>query len=920
MRLIDIGGQTIDIDEQLRDIERANCEESLHEFMVAAWKYVDPNPFVHGWPLEAVAEHLQAVCDGDIRRLIINIPPRCSKSSMTSVAFPAWVWAQRHDSPTSGPGVQFLTASFAQQLSIRDSVKTRRLLDSPWYQSLWGERFALTSDQNTKGRFDNNKGGTRLSTSVGSALTGEGGNCFVAGTLVSTPSGSRPIEALKVGDPVIAFDHSRGKVVISEVVATQVSSSNDLYQVRTLSGHRFVCTGAHPIFQPGRGYIGAAEMGRGDRIIIEKRAGDCSTPDLRLLLPIHKKTPLRSSQGAKTGKPGRILQQAMLLIAPRDKKYEAMRGLWQAAKRQASRILFSRMPAKNQVGQEKETHLPTLQSALRWLDGLLFVGLCGRRSLRKDAWGAKLTLQSYWPLFQSIQGNAPNCSRAGRPSLCFVPSAGQDCSAWQKNERISTGASHRRELAEQRARESNFSVPSLSQDASSWEVGAIASVTRISGSTQRVYDIQVKGCSNFFAEGILVHNCIIVDDPNAAQEAFSEATIHTTCEWWDSALSTRLNNPKTGALIVIQQRLAEDDLTGHILSKDIGDWTHLCLPMKYEWTRHSVSITGWNDPRGCDDDGEPLVLVDANGRRIPRDSAAQNELTNKREGTLLWPERFGPKEIDLLERQLGPFAAAGQLQQRPEPAGGGVIKTDWWQPWELESYPPFDYIIASLDTAYTTKTENDFSAMTVWGVFSATMAAASSNFVGRSGKRESQRDREAMFDEAMRVKNMTAGMGGSDSTPRVMLIYAWQARLELHELVSKVEKTARDMKVDKLIIENKAAGHSVAQEIRRLYNNADFAVQLVDPKAQDKLARLYSVQHLFAEGMVHAPDHSWAQEVITQTSQFPKGKHDDLVDTVSMALRHMRELGMLTRQQERVTEMENMKRYTGKQPTPLYPV
>ena len=590
MRLIDIGGQTIDIDEQLRDIERANCEESLYEFMVAAWKYVDPNPFVHGWPLEAVAEHLQAVCDGDIRRLIINIPPRCSKSSMTSVAFPAWVWAQRHDSPTSGPGVQFLTASYAQQLSLRDSVKTRRLLDSPWYQSLWGERFALTSDQNTKGRFDNNKGGTRLSTSVGGALTGEGANI------------------------------------------------------------------------------------------------------------------------------------------------------------------------------------------------------------------------------------------------------------------------------------------------------------------------------------------IITDDPNAANEAFSEATIQSTIDWWDGTMSTRLNNPKTGAFIVIQQRLAEDDLTGHILSKDVGDWTHLCLPMKYEWTRHSVSITGWNDPRGCDDDGEPLVLVDANGRRIPRDSAAKDELTNKREGTLLWPERFGPKEIDLLERQLGPFAAAGQLQQRPEPAGGGVIKTDWWQPWELESYPPFDYIIASLDTAYTTKTENDFSAMTVWGVFSATMSEASSNFVGRSGKRESQRDREAMFDEAMRVKNMTAGMGGSDSTPRVMLIYAWQARLELHELVSKVEQTARRNKVDKLIIENKAAGHSVAQEIRRLYNNADFAVQLVDPKAQDKLARLYSVQHLFAEGMVHAPDHSWAQEVITQTSQFPKGKHDDLVDTVSMALRHMRELGMLTRQQERVTEMENMKRYTGKQLTPLYPV
>jgi hypothetical protein len=61
---------------------------------------------------------------------------------------------------------------------------------------------------------------------------------------------------------------------------------------------------------------------------------------------------------------------------------------------------------------------------------------------------------------------------------------------------------------------------------------------------------------------------IVVDDPNAAQEAFSEATIETTIEWWDSALSTRLNDPKTGAFVVIQQRLSEEDLTGHILEKD----------------------------------------------------------------------------------------------------------------------------------------------------------------------------------------------------------------------------------------------------------------------------------------------------------------------------------------------------------------
>ena len=147
-------------------------------------------------------------------------------------------------------------------------------------------------------------------------------------------------------------------------------------------------------------------------------------------------------------------------------------------------------------------------------------------------------------------------------------------------------------------------------------------------------------------------NIIVVDDPNAAQEAFSEATIHSTIEWWDSALSTRLNDPKTGAFIVIQQRLGEEDLTGHILSKDIGDWTHLCLPMRYEWERHTYTGIGWNDPRGLDAEGEPLVKVITGGTRVPVSNDAHIELIG-REGALLWPERFGETEVSGLERRLG---------------------------------------------------------------------------------------------------------------------------------------------------------------------------------------------------------------------------------------------------------------------------
>jgi predicted phage terminase large subunit-like protein len=520
--------------ELMRELNRLDYEDDFYSFFRAGWKYIDPSEFSDGIPLEAVTQHLEAVASGDIKRLIINIPPRMSKSSMTSVAFPAWVWAQRHESPTSGPGVQFLHASYSQQLSLRDSVKCRRLIESPWYQEYWGDRFQLSSDQNAKSRFDNTRTGTRLCTSVGSTLTGEGGNI------------------------------------------------------------------------------------------------------------------------------------------------------------------------------------------------------------------------------------------------------------------------------------------------------------------------------------------IIVDDPNAAQEAFSEATIATTIEWWDTALSTRLNDPKSGAFVIIQQRLAENDLTGHILSKDIGNWTHLMLPMRFEPERSFHTSIGWQDWR---------------------------------------TERFGEPEVKSLEATLGPWAAAGQLQQRPEVKGGGIIKRDWWQPWNEPNYPAFDYIIAALDTAYTTKQENDFSALTVWGIFSEDNVAQSNNILRADG--------------SIQAVKRTYGQ----LRPKAFLMFAWQMRLEIFELVAKVQETCKRFKVDKLLIENKAAGISVSQELRRLYATADFAVQLVDPGNQDKLARLYSVQHLFSEGMVYAPDKSWADQVMTQCAVFPKGKNDDLVDTASMAMNHLRKIGMLQRAEEIDNDLDGeMKNYGSNNLPPLYSV
>ncbi len=94
------------------------------------------------------------------------------KSLLVSVLWPAWEWILH-------PERRWLYSSYAASLSIRDSVKCRTLIESPWYQSFWGDRYALSIDQNTKTRFDNDRSGYRIATSVGGAATGEGGDRIV---------------------------------------------------------------------------------------------------------------------------------------------------------------------------------------------------------------------------------------------------------------------------------------------------------------------------------------------------------------------------------------------------------------------------------------------------------------------------------------------------------------------------------------------------------------------------------------------------------------------------------------------------------------------------------------------------------------------------------------------------------------------
>ena len=366
---------------------------------------------------------------------------------------------------------------------------------------------------------------------------------------------------------------------------------------------------------------------------------------------------------------------------------------------------------------------------------------------------------------------------------------------------------------------------------------------------------------------------VIVDDPHSVDDANSDAKRETVTNLFKEAVTSRLNNPDESAIVVVMQRLHEQDVSGVILDNDMG-YDHVMLPMRFDPLRACVTRLGYEDPR-------------------------------EENGELLFEARFPLHVVNRDEAAMGPYATAGQYAQSPEPRGGGIVKDSWWKPWDRPEYPGIEYIVASLDTAYTTKTENDPSALTIWGIFSAPGETAATRSVDRYGR---------TIEVATSYQSEALG-----ATSKVMLMYAWQGKLDIGELVVKVEEICSRMRVDLLLIENKAAGHSVAQELRRVFNAANFMVQMYDPKTLDKVARLYSVQHIFSEGMVYAPNKDWAEMVIRQVSSFPRGAHDDLVDTVSMGLKHLRDVGMLTRAPERMAEIEDSKVFHGNTgAAPLY--
>ena len=153
--------------------DKEAAERSLHEFVRQAWHVLEPaEPFVDNWHIGAICEHLMAASARQLRRLIVNIAPRHTKSLLVSVCWNAWHWARQ-------PSERFFYTTYRNDLSLRDANNCRTLVKSPWYQANWGNKFQIIADQDAKYRYETDKRGFRFSTSVEGGMTGEGGDILV---------------------------------------------------------------------------------------------------------------------------------------------------------------------------------------------------------------------------------------------------------------------------------------------------------------------------------------------------------------------------------------------------------------------------------------------------------------------------------------------------------------------------------------------------------------------------------------------------------------------------------------------------------------------------------------------------------------------------------------------------------------------
>lgn len=521
------------------------------------------NPLVEGEHIELICDILTLAESGLFKdfdtktRIAISVPPRHLKSTAITNSYPSWFMSRENFRSS-------IVTSYGDNLVEKAGEKNREKIKNIC-SSLFGTY--LKNGVGSKKIWEIEGGGRFKAATIRGGATGEGAECFVGSTLVMTNKGPVRIDKLddNIHTLILSYEHKSGKIRYNKLEAIRRKMSNGIYEIKTETGKTIRCTGNHPIYTNERGYIEARELTRGNTVksyndVPMVRKAICDTE-----IRIQKEDKARLSnelllKGMQRGIYGnRWSKKTKEANVPR---------MWQTNKKRFN-TLFGRVQNKiernlenyKRVGRNK---LPYMWCAVQTeieKNEVLFKKLSKQGSCDKNERENKRQVWYSHRAFNRVCKYKEQYKRKRRNEVCKMWGRRKvRCNKRREDYFKPMCSSYRCGLHEQQSRQLSNSLFKLPQDSTFNE--RISSVKKIN-SNEWVYDIQVAEDHNFFANGILAHNCLIIDDVvKNREDANSKLMQQKIWNEYNDTYLTRLH--RNGILIVVMTRWDANDLRGKI--------------------------------------------------------------------------------------------------------------------------------------------------------------------------------------------------------------------------------------------------------------------------------------------------------------------------------------------------------------------
>ena len=623
---------------------REKARRNLLDFVTYNYPDYDIN-----WHHRVLASKLEGIEQGKIKKLAVFMPPRHGKSELTSLQFPAWILGRK-------PTTRIIMSSYNDNLATDFGRRTRNLVDTQEYRNVFDIR--LAQDSTSAGRWNTDKGGYYVSVGIGGAATGKGADCFIAGTLINTIEGIVPIEDLQYGQRVLSYNHGTNTIEPQRILATRKILKNRLIKITTTSGNSFTCTEDHRIFVDGQSYIEAKRLKKGDEVCT---IADESNSHMYSLPKDFSKRMGGIYQASKTKKKGFLLFDKLFEETPFIQKFKEMRDMQSRSRSSNKTFLFKELQTVSQeIVKNKLCYVLKGNTTIIPYHKVLQYGLQKQTSLSKLSRKKKSELEArngFISISKRILQDAEDYITEGLQQMCSMFFDDKTYNTSQESK--SDGQQIRK------SSDSMFELPLKTPRIQTDTISSIASIDK----GQFVYDIQVENNKNFFANGVLVHNCLIIDDPHKnRKEAESPLKRKEVLEWYRSVAKTRLS--PEGAVILVLTRWHDADLAGEIL-----------------------------------DDTWEIVEFKA---------IAEEDDQYRKKGEALWQSKFSLAWLEQQKKDIGTFEFSSLYQQTPLDPEHVEFKGKYFKSIKLEDVmAKYTERFLTVDTAISKNVSSDSTGLII---------------------------------------------------------------------------------------------------------------------------------------------------------------------------------------------------------------